>query len=100
MSGVAMAEGRRSGNEAAKLANSDRVSALAVPQGKRDGLESVLQLIVGSDREIRLPCSDADERDAQLVAQEAQQIEELAAAVALPGEDVVQLVDHQHAHSR
>ncbi len=50
-------------------------------------------MIIGSDRKIRLPCSDADNRHAQLVAQESQEIEELPAAVALPGEDIVQLVD-------
>lgn len=40
--------------------------------------------------------ADPDQGDAQFVAQEAQQVQELPASVASTAQDVVQLVDHQH----
>jgi hypothetical protein len=43
--------------------------------------EAVLPLIVGADRQIRLAGDDTDERDPQLVAQEPQQVQGLAAAL-------------------
>jgi hypothetical protein len=57
-------------------------------------------MVVGADGQIGVPGADANEGDAQLVAQEPQQVEELAAGLAASGQHVVQLVDHQHPHPR
>jgi hypothetical protein len=64
-----------------------------MPSGWEDErLEPVFQLVIGADRQVGLPGSDPDEGDLQLVAQEPQEIEELAARGGVPGQHVVELV--------
>ena len=55
-----------------------------LPAGQGERGEPVLQLVVGADREVGLAGPGADQGDAQLVAQEPQQAQELPAPVA-PG---------------
>jgi hypothetical protein len=57
-------------------------------------------LVVRTDRQVRLPGTDPDQRDAQLVAQEADQVQELPPPVALAREDVVQFIDFTDRRSR
>ncbi|MNC59099.1 hypothetical protein D3C75_1088850 [compost metagenome] len=70
-----------------------------LPRWKQHWLEAVFQLIVRADGEIRLARADTDQRDAQLVAEKAQQVEEFPPVDAVACQDVVQFVDHQHAHA-
>jgi hypothetical protein len=57
------------------------------------------ELVVGADRQVGVPGTDADQRDAQFVAQEPQQVQKLPAGVAATSQDIVQFVDHQDANS-
>jgi hypothetical protein len=66
-----------------------------LPPGQGEGGEPVLELGVGADREVGLAGADADQRYAQLIAQEPDQVQELPPLVAAAAEDVVQFVDDQ-----
>ena len=80
-------------------AGQQRAGLLArLPPGQGEWFEAVLQLVIGADRQVGLLGAGPDQRDAQLVAQEAQQVEELPPGVGLSGQDVVQLVDDQDPH--
>jgi hypothetical protein len=66
-----------------------------LPKRQGERLEAVLQLVIGAGGQVGLAGADADQRDAQLVAQEPDQVQELAAHVAAAGQNVAQLVDDQ-----
>ena len=70
-----------------------------LPQRQSDRLEAVLQLIVGTQRNVRLTRAERDQRNAQRVAEKAQHVEELALLAVRAGEQVVKLVDHQNPHT-
>ena len=69
------------------------------PGRQHEGLEAVLQLIIGTERQVGLARADADQRDLQLVAEPAEQVEQLVLLATMGREHVVQLVDDDHAHA-
>jgi hypothetical protein len=96
---VSSRDGLWSGYEAAITGQQRPGCIVGLPNGQGERLESVLQLLVGADRQVGLLGSHADQRDAQLVAQIPQHVEEFVAGVGSAGQQVVQLVDHQRAHA-
>ena len=72
---------------------------IGLPYRQHHRLEAIFQLVIGADGQVGVARADPDQWDAQFIAEEAQEIEEFPAIDAVTGQDVVQLVDHQHAHA-
>ena len=90
-----MRERWRSGKDAAKLASSEHASWSGSHSGRVNGSKRFSSWSSERIAQVGLAGADADQRDAQLVAQEPDQVQEFAAHVAAAGQDVVQLVDDQ-----
>src|SRR5512147_359480 len=68
-----------------------------LPGRQQKGLEPVFQLVVAANCQIGLARTQAGKRDAQLVTEVAQQVQQLALARSSGGQQILQLVQHQHA---
>lgn len=64
---------------------------VGLPHRQHHRLEAVFQLVIRTDRQVGVARADPDQRDAQLVAEETQQVEKFPAVDAVAGQDVVQL---------
>src|SRR5699024_9456168 len=81
-------------------AGQQRSGVLAcLPDRQHERLETILQLVVGAYRQVCLTGADSHERDAQLVAKESQEVQELSTDVTTSSKHIVQLIDHQHLHT-
>src|SRR3954453_8352960 len=80
----------KAGEQAAKL-------RFILPRRQKERLEAVFELVVAANGEIRLPRAQADERDAQLVTEVTQQIQQFALPRYRGSKKVMELVQYQHA---
>jgi len=67
-----------------------------LPRWQQERLEAVLELVIAADGKIRLARAEAGQRDANLVAKVAKQVQQLALPLARRGQQVVQLVQQHH----
>ena len=69
------------------------------PSWDMEGLESVAELLVRLEGAQGVLSADGYDGNAQLVAQGLHRVQENAALIDLAGKDVVNLVNHDHAHA-